>query len=354
MAHQQVTIAAQAQPTAEPIHVLGLATPKAMHTQQAAVVAKPVFAREPANGLAAQCCDEPGLAPTLGCLCAPQPGQMCAVAPLQLGDERFPHARQLVNMLVAVHESRPVAQRGLEGIELGADLHAEQTRVQPAHQRLGNDLQQGPRRTPEQWAFGEIQVQADIETFSIQPAQRPRARCEGRRTHHGPDRMYPPKFREPKCGIVDASVQAEVIDHDAQHRAASAMPGSAGSLFWFVLVGSTAAAVHWGVVVLVVERLHGLPLVANVMGWCVAVVVSFAGHHGLTYQGHGVDFWRSARRFLVVSAIGFAFNEVSYALLLHLTGLRYEWLLGAVLVGVALFTYWAGRHWVFLRKVRRP
>lgn len=121
---------------------------------------------------------------------------------------------------------------------------------------------------------------------------------------------------------------------------------------WFVLVGCVAAGVHWLVVVLLVERFLGSPLMANVAGWGVAVVVSFVGHHWLTYQGHGVPVGVSAQRFFAVSAAGFAVNELSYALLLHHSGLRYEWLLGFVLVGVALFTYWAGRHWVFFRKVR--
>lgn len=111
---------------------------------------------------------------------------------------------------------------------------------------------------------------------------------------------------------------------------------------------------HWAVVVLLVERAGWQPLVANVAGWVVAFVVSFAGHHHLSFRGHGVPARVSAGRFLAISAAGFVVNEISYAVLLRTTSHRYEWLLAAVLVGVAVFTYWASRHWAFLRKSPRP
>lgn len=126
-------------------------------------------------------------------------------------------------------------------------------------------------------------------------------------------------------------------------------PLSRRSSLWFVAVGATAAAVHWAVVVLLVESSAWPPLGANVLGWLVAFTVSFAGHFRLTFRGHGVPLHRSAARFLAVSATGFAINEASYALLLRASGQRYELLLAAVLVGVAVFTYWASRHWAFLR-----
>lgn len=123
---------------------------------------------------------------------------------------------------------------------------------------------------------------------------------------------------------------------------------------WFIAVGCAAAAVHWVVVVLLVERAAWQPLVANVAGWAVAFLVSFAGHHRLSFRGHGVPARLAACRFLAISGTGFALNEVSYAVLLRTTSHGYEWLLAAVLVGVAAFTYWASRHWAFLRKPTRP
>mgnify|MGYP000951591192 CR=1 FL=1 len=129
--------------------------------------------------------------------------------------------------------------------------------------------------------------------------------------------------------------------------AAGSTPRSAA---WFVLVGCLAAAVHWAVVVGLVEGQAWPALLANVAGWLVALSVSFAGHHSLSFRGHGVPAHRSAVRFVAVSAAGFSINETAYALLLRWSGRRYDLLLALVLVCVALLTWWLSRHWVFRRK----
>lgn len=85
------------------------------------------------------------------------------------------------------------------------------------------------------------------------------------------------------------------------------------------------------------------------MGWLVALVVSFTGHHHLTFGGHGSALLKAARRFVAVSALGFAVNEAAYALLLDWSTIRFDLLLAVVLLAVAGATYWLGRHWVFLR-----
>lgn len=98
---------------------------------------------------------------------------------------------------------------------------------------------------------------------------------------------------------------------------------------------------------LAVEGLGWHPLVANVGGWLAALGLSFAGHHRLTFRGHGAPVWRSAARFLLLSASGFAVNETAYALALGRTGLGYRSLLATVLVAVAFITWLVSRHWVF-------
>jgi putative flippase GtrA len=50
----------------------------------------------------------------------------------------------------------------------------------------------------------------------------------------------------------------------------------------FIIVGCAAAATHWGVAVACVEGLGAAPLLANLLGWLVAFVVSFSGHYRLT------------------------------------------------------------------------
>ena len=117
---------------------------------------------------------------------------------------------------------------------------------------------------------------------------------------------------------------------------------------WFIAVGCAAAAVHFSVAVGLVEALGAAPLRANIVGWLIAFVVSFAGHRRLTFAAQRAPFARSAGRFFLVSGAGFAINQASYAALPGWTGLHYGVALATVLIGVALLTYWLGRHWAFL------
>lgn len=118
-------------------------------------------------------------------------------------------------------------------------------------------------------------------------------------------------------------------------------------LVWFVATGCAAAAVHFGVVVTLVGQLGVAPLLANVAGWGVALSVSFVGHLRLSFADQAAPPGRSARRFLLVSALGFGINESAYALLLG-SGAGYRIALAAVLLGVAAITYLLSRHWAFL------
>lgn len=108
-----------------------------------------------------------------------------------------------------------------------------------------------------------------------------------------------------------------------------------------------AAGVHWLAVVVLVEALGLRPLLANIGGWLVALGVSFAGHHLLTFRGHGVPLGRSAPRFALVSASGFAVNEALYAAALSWGRFRYQALLAGVLLLVAVMTWVLSRYWVF-------
>jgi putative flippase GtrA len=116
----------------------------------------------------------------------------------------------------------------------------------------------------------------------------------------------------------------------------------------FVAVGCAAAAVHLAVVVLLVSGLGQWPLLANVVGWLVAFVVSFSGHWLLTFAHRSAPWWRAARRFFAVSLAGFAVNETSYAVLLRWSPWRYDVLLALVLLGVAVVTYLLSSRWAFL------
>lgn len=118
-------------------------------------------------------------------------------------------------------------------------------------------------------------------------------------------------------------------------------------LAWFIAVGCTAAAVHLGSVVGLVELVRLPPLLANVAGWLVAFIVSFCGQWLLTFRGNGAPWPQALRRFFLISLIGFSANEAAYALLLRFSELPYGLLLAMVLAAVAVMTYLLSSRWAF-------
>ncbi|GAB2894575.1 GtrA family protein [Paralcaligenes sp. KSB-10] len=121
-------------------------------------------------------------------------------------------------------------------------------------------------------------------------------------------------------------------------------------LSWFVAVGCAAAATHWLIAVLTVRFLGYAPLIANVIGWLVAFCVSFAGHYQFTFKHQRAPLAKAARRFFMVSALGFSVNEIAYAYLLRATTVRYDILLALILIAIAAMTFILGRFWAFRHK----
>lgn len=125
-------------------------------------------------------------------------------------------------------------------------------------------------------------------------------------------------------------------------------------LRWFIAVGCAAAALHFAVVVALVQLTGWPPLVANIAGWLAALGLSFAGHWRLSFAAQQAPLHRAAPRFVLVSATGFAVNEAAYGLLLHAAGLGYALALAIVLVAVAVGTYLLSRHWAFRGSAGSP
>jgi putative flippase GtrA len=104
------------------------------------------------------------------------------------------------------------------------------------------------------------------------------------------------------------------------------------------------------VAVLAVRTLGYAPLVANLIGWLVAFCVSFAGHFQFTFRHQHAPIVKAARRFFLVSALGFSVNELAYAWLLRVTTIRYDILLALILIAIAAMTFILGRFWAFRHK----
>ena len=116
----------------------------------------------------------------------------------------------------------------------------------------------------------------------------------------------------------------------------------------FIAVGSAAALTHLTVVALVVELDQLQPLAANVIGFCVAFLVSFAGHVRWTFPLSPGRYAAARTRFFAVASTGFVLNQAAYAEALHLFGPRfYLPALAAVLAGVVVATFLLSKLWAF-------
>ena len=119
-----------------------------------------------------------------------------------------------------------------------------------------------------------------------------------------------------------------------------------GSVARFALTGGAATLVHLSAA-LVLIHLGAPPLIANVIAFLIAFMVSFWGHSVFTFAGHGLGPRQSLQRFAIVAGLGFMANETSLAALLKS---------GIFAAGQAVFlstliaaicTFVLSRYWAF-------
>lgn len=115
----------------------------------------------------------------------------------------------------------------------------------------------------------------------------------------------------------------------------------------FVLVGGCAAATHLAVVALLVQATQMAPLVANVLAFLVAFVVSYNGHALLTFASARARGWGVVARYFAVASLSFVANELLYAIALDWLHWHYLWSLAGVLVLVAVATFVLSKFWAF-------
>jgi putative flippase GtrA len=119
------------------------------------------------------------------------------------------------------------------------------------------------------------------------------------------------------------------------------------STFWFFVVGGAAALTHMAVFALAQHQMW--PELANAVGFCVAFLVSFAGHRLLSFKDAATSVTTSLRRFAVTAVAGFASNEVVFVLLLRWLNWPALLALFAALVFAAGQTFLLSRFWAFHR-----
>ncbi|MGB7423062.1 MAG: GtrA family protein [Comamonas sp.] len=117
--------------------------------------------------------------------------------------------------------------------------------------------------------------------------------------------------------------------------------------FWFLVVGTAAAATHAAVFWLAQHAM--LAEVANAAGFVIAFFVSFFGHRCLSFQDAGTGVGQSLVRFATTAIAGFVVNEAVFSLLLRWVHWP-SWLaLFAAMLVAAAQTFVLSRYWAFRR-----
>ncbi len=119
------------------------------------------------------------------------------------------------------------------------------------------------------------------------------------------------------------------------------------SALWFAGVGVAAALTHLAVFALTRDAIW--PELANALGFCVAFMVSFAGHRLLSFRDASTSLTTSLRRFGLTALAGFACNELVFIALFRALGWPSLLALLVALVLAAGQTFVLSRYWAFRR-----
>lgn len=117
-------------------------------------------------------------------------------------------------------------------------------------------------------------------------------------------------------------------------------------LFRFCLVGLTAAAIHFTIVVMLVQLASFAPLVANVFGFLVSFQVSYWGHRRWTFRDTIIDHVIAFPKLLLLQLFNLAVNETLFYFFLA-CHLPYPIALLIVLTILPLYTFVISKLWVF-------
>lgn len=114
----------------------------------------------------------------------------------------------------------------------------------------------------------------------------------------------------------------------------------------FGLVGVTAAAIHFAIVVLLVQKAGLAPLVANIFGFLISFQASYWGHRCWTFQGTMIVHTIAFPKLLLVQVLNLAANEALFYVFLA-CDLPYPVALLIVLTILPLYTFVISKVWVF-------
>lgn len=119
------------------------------------------------------------------------------------------------------------------------------------------------------------------------------------------------------------------------------------SVSWFTIIGALAALTHFIVAVSFEHNTILTPAHANIVGFMAAFPVSYFGHRAFSFAGQDSSHSHALPRFLFVAVLGFLGNQTLVLTALRYTQLPFWFVLGVVMVLVAVSTYLLSKFWAF-------
>lgn len=115
----------------------------------------------------------------------------------------------------------------------------------------------------------------------------------------------------------------------------------------FALVGVVATAVHYAILVALVEIGHVAPVIATTIGYCAGIVVSYTLNRRFTFQDTSAPVASSFAKFVVLYGVGALLNGAIVATLIAANA---SYLLAQIVAtGIVLFWNFLGARFVAFR-----
>lgn len=119
----------------------------------------------------------------------------------------------------------------------------------------------------------------------------------------------------------------------------------------FGVVGLAATGVHVVLFATLIEARLAAPLLANAFAFCLALLISFAGHFWLTFPAErrrsrrrGLD---ALFRFAIVALLGLALNSLTVYLIVDLLEMSYRYAMVPMISVVPLAVFVLSKFWAF-------
>lgn len=123
-------------------------------------------------------------------------------------------------------------------------------------------------------------------------------------------------------------------------------------LVLFGMVGVAATMVHFVVAIMAIELVHLEVWLANIVGFLIALPVSYLGHAFLTFRAErygraGHVTRESAGRFFLLATSGFAINEVSVIVFTYWFHFPHRPTILITLIAVAGLLFLLSKFWAY-------